>query len=175
MKLRYWAALALPLAAPLQAQYAENTPIAGGKADLETSWKYFYFHKDGVSEVEAREDVIQCYGYASGLQVMKQGSNPTYMSIPYAGSGNLSPLAAGAAGAAGALIGGIIAGLMAGGERRAMERTNLRKCFGFKGYSRYELTKEEYEALMDGDGEVVRARLVEKITGAKPEAERLVP
>lgn len=156
-----------------QLLYAQDS--AGGRPDEGDSWKYFYFQKDGVSDDEAREDIIECYGYAEGLVVSKAGSSPTYTSVPYGGSTGLSPAAAALAGGVGALAGAIIVGFMDAGDRRAMERTNLRKCFGFKGYGRFELTKEEHEALLDGDNEVVRARLIERATAQAPEAERLVP
>lgn len=145
-----------------------------GRPDEGNSWKYFYFHKAGVSAEQARSDIIECYGYGENLTVMKQGSNPTYTSVPYGGTTGLSPANAALAGAAGAVLGAILTGFMDAGQRRAMERTNLRKCFGFKGYDRYELTKEEHQALHDGESEVVRQRLVDRATGPAPAEERLV-
>lgn len=146
----------------------------GGRPDEGTSWKYFYFHRLGNSEAEARADIVECYSYAENLTVMEAGSNPTYMSVPYGGTTGLSAGQAALAGGIGSIAGAIIVGFMNAGQRRAMARTNLRKCFGFKGYDRYELTKDEYQAVQDGDGEEVRARLVEKAVGPAPEAERLV-
>lgn len=146
-----------------------------GRPDEGNSWKYFYFQKNGVSSEEARADVIQCYRYTENLTVPKNGSNPTYMSVPYGGNTGIGPGAAAAAGVAGALAGAIITGFMDAGERRAMGRTNLRKCFGFKGYDRYELTKEQHEDLHEGEPDIVRARLVDLATGPTPSAERLVP
>lgn len=143
-------------------------------ADSKLSWKYFFFHNPNVSEEQARSDVIECYGYARGLVVQKNGGTQTYSSVPYTATPNLSPLAAGAAGAIGGLIGGIIVGFMDAGDRRAMERSNQRKCFAFKGYDRYELTKEEHKAMMEGEPDVVRARLVERAIGDAPATERLV-
>lgn len=175
MRIWHFALLLLASTGTLQAQVLENTPVDGGRADEGNSWKYFYFHKDGASEEQARADIIQCYGYAENLTLMKQGSSPTYMSVPYGGTNGLSPLAAGLVGGAGGLAGAIIAGFMDAGERRAMERTNLRKCFGFKGYDRYEMTKEEHGDLLDGDADIVRARLVALATGDAPAKERLVP
>lgn len=150
----------------------ENT---GGRPDEGTSWKYFFFHKPGVSEETAREDIIECYGYARGLVVSKPGSSPTYVSVPYGGNTGLSPATAALAGGVGMLAGALIVGFMDAGDRRAMERTNLRKCFGFKAYHRYELTKEEHEEMLEGDPEMVRSRLVARAVGPAPDEERLVP
>lgn len=172
---RFALLLMLPLATMAQAQSPENTPIEEGRADTGTSWKYFFFHKEGVSAEQARADIIQCYGYAENLIVPKQGSSPTYMSVPYGGTTGLSPLVAGLVGGAGGLAGAIVAGFMDAGERRAMERTNLRKCFGFKGYARYELSKKAYEELLDGEAEAVRAKLVALASGPVPAEERLIP
>ena len=146
-----------------------------GRPDEGTSWKYFYFHKPGVSVEKARGDIIECYTFARGLTVAKAGSNPTYTSVPYSGSNYLSPAASALAAGVGALAGALIAGLMDAGDRRAMERTNLRKCFGFKGYNRYELEKADYKLLNDGELEEIRARLIEKATGPTPADEKLVP
>ena len=145
-----------------------------GRPDEGNSWKYFYFHSSDVTEQQARADVIECHGYARGLVVSRAGSAPTYTSVPYTGNNALSPANAALAGAIGGLIGGVIVGFMDAGDRRAMERANLRRCFGFKGYDRYEMTKEDHKAMMEGEDEVVRARLVAKITGEKPSSERLV-
>lgn len=159
----------LVLASPAYAQADD-----GGRPDEGTSWKYFYFHKAGVDEKTARADIIECYGYATRLSVIKPGSTPTYSSVPHTGGTDLSPAAAALIGGLGGLAGSIIAGFMDAGDRRAMERTNLRKCFGFKGYNRYELSKEQHSDLLRGETEEVRARLIEKATGTTPEAERLV-
>ena len=169
------AVYALAMFGLLTPQLVYSQDQQGGRPDEGTSWKYFYFHKDGVSEEEARADIIQCYGYTQNLAVMEPGSSPAYASVPYGGTTGLSPGAAALAGGLGALAGAVITGFMNAGERRAMARTNLRKCFGFKGYSRYELTKDEHQALHDGEQEIVRARLMEKATGPSPKAERLVP
>lgn len=147
----------------------------GGRPDEGTSWKYFYFHKPDISDEQARADVIECYGYTERLTVPKAGSNPTYSSVPYGGSTGLNYATAALVSGISGLTGAIITGFMDAGGRRAMERTNLRKCFGFKGYQRYELTKEEHSDLHKGDTEIVRARLIGKATGPAPAADRLVP
>lgn len=156
-----------------QVTYAQT--VSEGRPDEGTSWKYFYFYKADTSEEQALADIIECYGYGKNLTVQSAGSNPTYTSVPYGGTTGLSAGQAAAAGAAGALLGALIGGLFDAGKRRAMERTNLRKCFGFKGYSRFELTKEQHAEVMEGPAEEVNARLVAMATGQEPNAERLVP
>ncbi|MGB3738826.1 MAG: hypothetical protein WA948_05665 [Pontixanthobacter sp.] len=156
-----------------QLSYAQTS--GEGRPDEGDSWKYFYFHKSDISVEQARTDIIQCYGYAENLTVMESGPAPTYTSVPYGGSNGLSPAAAALVGGIGGLAGSIITGFMNAGKRREMARTNLRKCFGFKEYSRYELAKEDYETLHDGEDDSVRARLVAKATGPAPQSERLVP
>jgi len=160
-------ALALPTLATSQ-------DADGGRPDEGTSWKYFHFHKPGVSNKQARADVIECYGYTRALTVPRNGSNPTYSSVPYGGSTGVNYATAALIGGLSGLTGAIITGFMDAGDRRAMQRTNLRKCFGFKGYHRYELSKDEHQSMMDGDVEEVRIKLIDKATGPAPEDERLV-
>ncbi|MEE4206122.1 MAG: hypothetical protein V2I39_07515 [Erythrobacter sp.] len=166
------AGLSAPQAASAQDAATDHSGRDDGTPDSNTSWKYFYFHKADASEEQARADIMECASYARGLVVMEAGSSDTYSSVPYTTGLNLAQSAL--AGAIGGLVGGIITGFMDAGERRAMERTNLRKCFAFKGYDRYELTKEEFEALYEGEREEVRDRLIARATGQAPQAERLV-
>lgn len=168
------AVLGLGLASLAFSQASLAQTQEAGRPDVGDSWKYFYFHNSEVSEETARADVIECHGYASSLVVSRAGTSPTYTSVPYTGTNALSPGNAALAGAIGGLIGGVIVGFMDAGERRAMERANLRRCFGFKGYDRYEMSKEDFKAMMEGEAEEVRARLVVRITGDKPASERLV-
>ena len=165
------ASIAAPSAA-LAAPATDHSMRDDGRPDEGDSWKYFHFHKAGVSEAEARADVIECHGYAQNLVLLRQGSTATYSSVPYTAGLNVAQAAA--AGAIGGLIGGVIAGFANAGERRAMERINLRKCFAFKGYDRYEMSKDAHRALFDGPGEEVRARIVALVSGPAPAGERLV-
>ncbi|MGB3711704.1 MAG: hypothetical protein WA985_08450 [Erythrobacter sp.] len=152
----------------------DHSGVDDGQPDEGNSWKYFVFHKDGVSAEVARADMIECRNYAEGLVLQKSGSTPVYSSVPYSSAGSLSPLAAGLAGGIGSLVGSLVVSFMNEGDRRAMERSNLRKCFAFKNYDRYEIDKDTFKALHDGESDAVRTRLVEIATGTAPEGERLV-
>lgn len=164
------AALSLAMASTAHAQDQSQ-----GRPDEGDSWKYFFFHNPGVAEEKAREDVTECLAYARNLQVIEQGSTRTYSSVPYTTNQNLNLATRALISGLTGLAEGIIGGIFNAGNRRAMERANLRRCFGFKGYKRYEMTKDEHKAFLEGGRDEVRERFVARILGPEPEGERLVP
>lgn len=96
--------------------------------------KYYYFHRAGVSYADAYRDVVECDGYARGLQ-----SGMGYTQVPYPYAGTL-------AGAAGGMIGNAMAmAIFGSGEKRRLRRVNMRQCMNFKGYQRYGLRKDLWE------------------------------
>lgn len=96
--------------------------------------KYYYFHRAGVSYSDAYRDVVECDGYARGLQ-----SGISYVDAPY-------PYTYTMAGAVGGMIGNAMAAAIFGsGEKRRLRRVNMRQCMNFKGYQRYGLKKDLWE------------------------------
>lgn len=154
------ALLLLPLAAGAQTAAA---PVE--KPDYS---KYFYFHKEGVSLTAAQADFDECTTYGANVTNIEPGAQVMY--VPYTSA--LSPLANGLAGGIGGALGGLLAdALFKGPQRRAMRRTVMRKCMGFKGYQRYGLDKEAWEKLADGDDRAaISARFAALAAGPRPTA-----
>jgi|APFEC2959095171_1045051.scaffolds.fasta_scaffold00019_93 hypothetical protein len=108
--------------------------FAATPADEKDFDKYYYFVRTGVSYADAYRDVVECDGYARGLQ-----SGVTYTQVPYPYAGTL-------AGAAGGMIGNAMAMMIFGSaEKRRMRRVNMRQCMYYKGYQRYGLKKDLWE------------------------------
>lgn len=96
--------------------------------------KYFYFVREGTIFAEAYQDIRECDALARGMSFYAGGGQVPY---PYAGT---------MAGAVGGAIGSALADAIFGSaERRKMRRTNLRTCMGYKGYSRYGLSKDLWQ------------------------------
>ncbi len=104
--------------------------------------KYYYFHRADTDYATAYGDVIECDGYARGLQ-----SSVTYTYVnPYPFTGVL-PAALGSA------IGSAMAAAIFGsGEKRRMRRMNMRQCMNVKGYQRYGLSKDLWEVFNFEEG-----------------------
>jgi len=108
--------------------------FASTPADEKDFDKYYYFVRTGVSYADAYRDIVECDGYARGLQ-----SGVTYTQVPYPYYGTL-------AGAAGGMIGNAMAMMIFGSaEKRRMRRVNMRQCMYYKGYARHGLKKDLWE------------------------------
>jgi hypothetical protein len=107
--------------------------------------KYFYFVRDDTDFATAYRDIRECDALARGVGIYLGTSEVPY---PYAGT---------LTGALGGAIGSAVADAIFGSaERRKQRRTNLRTCMGYKGYSRYGLNKELWQAFNfeEGNGTV---------------------
>lgn len=107
--------------------------------------KYFYFVREGTDFATAYQDIRECDALARGMNFYAGGGQVPY---PYAGT---------LAGAAGGVIGSLVADAIFGSAvRRQMRRTNLRTCMGYKGYSRYGLNKDLWQKFNfeEGNGTV---------------------
>lgn len=122
------------------------TPEDDGNYD-----KYYYFHRKETDFPAAYADVTECDGYARALASSFKGADVPY---PYAGT------MAGAAG--GVIANAMMAAIFVPGEKRRMRRVNMRQCMGFKGYDRFGLSKELWEAFNFEEG-----------TGAEEEESRI--
>lgn len=117
------------------------TPTA---EDVGTFDKYYYFHREGTSFDEAFADVSECDALASGISYYRGGSEPYpgYYATQY-----------GLGGVIGGVIGEALADAIFGSsERRKVRRINMRNCMGFKGYQRYGLSKDLWQAFNFEEG-----------------------
>lgn len=103
------------------------TPSGDEAGDFD---KYYFFHRPDTDFATAYADIAECDGNARDLQ-----SNIAYQDAPYPYTGTV-------AGAAGGLLGNLLAQAIAGSaEKRRLRRVNMRTCMNFKGYDRYGLSK----------------------------------
>ncbi|KTE42432.1 MULTISPECIES: hypothetical protein [unclassified Sphingopyxis] len=121
-----------------------DTAFEATPADVETYDKYFYFHRDGTNFDTAYNDISECDAVSSGINYYAGGDS--YMSTYYATQ-------YGMAGALGGAIGSAMADAIFGSaERRRIRRINMRNCMGFKGYDRYGMEKERWQAFHFEEG-----------------------
>jgi hypothetical protein len=121
--------------------------------DRDNYEKYYYFNRPETDFPTALADLRECDAHARGLY---RGNF-----FPNAGQTNAAAMQYGAlAGAAGGLIAGIMMdAIMGPAQLRGKRRINMRRCMGFKGYARYGLDKDLWEAFNfeEGVGEVPEA------------------
>ena len=103
--------------------------------------KYYVFHRPDTDFATAYGDIIECDGYARGLSGGVRAQDVPY---PYAGT---------MGGAIGGAIGNALAvAIFGSAEKRKLRRINMRKCMNFKGYDRYGLPKQVWEAFNFEEG-----------------------
>ena len=103
--------------------------------------KYFYFHRQETPFETALADIRECDGFARGLS-----SGYRYQQVPY-------PQAFTAAGVVGGAIGSLMVEAVFGSaERRRLRRLNMRRCLGYKGYSRFGLQKQLWQVFNFEEG-----------------------
>lgn len=113
-------------------------------ADTEGYDKYFFFYREGTDFDTAFNDLNECDAVSSGSNYYLGGDSA--MSSYYVAQYGL-------AGAAGGVIGSAIADAIFGSaERRRARRINMRNCMGFKGYDRYGLERERWQAFHFEEG-----------------------
>lgn len=198
MKLLHWAAPLLlaiaPAAASAQAIKSEPpmkvftpaeieavampdiayTPDASIAADFD---KYFFFHREGTDFSTAYADIIECDSLASGINF--------YMGADSAAIASAMSQYGALAGGIGGAIGGLMADAIFGSaERRRIKRINLRNCMFFKGYDRYGLEKDLWQAFHFEEGlsrenakdrEAALLKQARIASGPKPQYEVLEP
>lgn len=140
-------------------------------ADEGTYDKYYFFNRAGTGFEEALADLRNCDGFASGLS-----SGYQYQAAPYPYAGTM-------AGAAGGVIGNLmVAAIFGSAEKRRLRRVNMRRCMGYKGYSRFGLSKDlwqefNFEEGFSGEAEEKRqamlAQQAKVASGPRPVAKEL--
>lgn len=151
--------------------YTPNPVIA---ADFD---KYFFFHREGTDFSQAYADITECDSLASGINFYMGASDAAIASA-------MSQYGALAGGIGGA-IGGLMADAIFGSaERRRIKRINLRNCMYFKGYDRYGLEKDLWQAFHFEEGlsrenakdrEAALLKQARVASGPKPQFEVLEP
>jgi hypothetical protein len=126
----------------------------------------YYFNKPGISRDAYAADVAECAELAGGARATGT-TGPVYVTYPNT--------TAGAAGAAiGLLFAGLIAGSAAKKERRLMRRSVERTCMADKGYGRFEIEEPVGEALDGIRDESVRLdRMFALAAAAEPVGRRM--
>lgn len=139
--------------------------------------KYFFFHREGTDFSRAYADITECDSLASGINYYS-GADSAAIAGAMANYGVL-------AGGIGGALGGLMADAIFGSaERRRIKRINLRNCMFYKGYDRYGLEKERWQAFhfeegLSRENEAERAAALMKqarvASGPKPALEVLEP
>lgn len=123
---------------PVAMPALDFTPDAAAAADYD---KYYAFHRADTDYETAFADLVECDGYARGLQ-----SGVAYQQVPYPYAGTIG-------GAVGGAIGNALAQAIFGSaEKRPLRRVNMRTCMNFKGYDRYGLPKSVWETFNFEEG-----------------------
>ena len=138
--------------------------------------KYFFFHRDGTDFSQAYADVTECDSLASGINYYLGGNDALL---------NSSIAQYGAAGAVGGVLGSLVADAIFGSaERRRIKRINVRNCMFYKGYDRYGLEKDLWQAFHFEEGlsrenaddrSAALLKQARVASGPKPALEVLVP
>lgn len=139
--------------------------------------KYFFFHRDGTDFSTAYADITECDSLASGINYYT-GVDSGALAGAMANYGVL-------AGGIGGAIGGLMADAIFGSaERRRIKRINLRNCMYYKGYDRYGLEKDLWQAFHFEEGlsrenakdrEAALKKQARVASGPKPQLEVLAP
>ncbi len=117
--------------------------------------KYFYFHRADASFTDALADIRECDGFARGLSMGRDYN----VAVPYPYAGTL------AGGIGGAIGSALAVAIFGSAELRKQRRVNMRRCMHYKGYQRYGLEKERWQAFNFEEGlssvkEVDRQRML---------------
>ncbi|GIX19626.1 hypothetical protein [Erythrobacter cryptus] len=107
--------------------------------------KYFFFHRPDTDFSQAYADITECDALASGISFY-MGADSAALASAMAQYGVL-------AGGIGGAIGGLMADAIFGSaERRRIKRINMRNCMFYKGYDRYGLEKDKWQAFHFEEG-----------------------
>jgi hypothetical protein len=137
---------------------------AAAQTLIDNGWKYFFFHKAGVSFDAALMDVAFCYQYLPGVAVMQL---PAYSDW---GSGAPAPKTDyyrvfenyG-------LVGMGIGALVDGPLLRRNRQSRMRRCMETRGYKRYPMAEATWEALSKGDAKITIPIFAKLASGPKPD------
>ena len=75
----------------------------------------------------------------------------------------------------GGIVGGLIVGAIIGGYEHTVERANLRRCMGYKGYKLYGLSRDLWHQVNTGSAEEIEQRFALIAAGPEPSSEAIDP
>jgi len=181
MRFAVLAALLLPLAGVAKAQAIKSEPpqetfapdeiaaIAMPALDFDYASvkpkdfeKYFYFHRPDTDFETAYADITECDSLGSGINYYMRASDWQIQSA----MAQYGPLAGGVGGMIGSALADAIFG---SAERRRLKRMNLRNCMHFKGYDRYGLEKDLWQAFHFEEG-LSRENADDRVAALKQQA-----
>lgn len=154
---------------------APDTRFTPTADDVGSYWKYFFFHKEGVSFDRALTDIAECDRYSNGPNGEGQDIFPLLPKFVALGEGKARVRDNSTAGWQYGLVGALIDSAISGPMLRKLRMASTRKCMEFKGYVRYGASKALWEELNGGDpgkSALVRAKIA---SGPAPTAERQLP
>jgi len=137
-----------------------NDPAVAGDG-----WKYFYFHKQGISYAAAYADFSDCYRF----QAAGGGSAALPMFAPWREKPNAKPVEATASPYG--LVGDVILSMVMGPIDRRLRQSRMRRCLEPRGYVRYPLAKPSWEKLIDNYSTASIAMQAKVASGPRPNAE----
>lgn len=111
---------------------------------LGDGYKFFYFHKRGVSFEQAGLDLTQCRAHLATADLI---ALPNF--IPF-GEHNSTPVKAPMLSPYG-LVGNALSAIIAPKAERGLDNNKLRRCMGTRGYVRYALSEETWKAINTGE------------------------
>jgi len=136
---------------------------------FDQGWKYFYFHRVGVSYEEAYADLLDCYRFLS----LSQSWTVLPSFAPWSTRVNpngYQPMPM----YEGLLIDAIAPALQATQNRRARQ-SRLRRCLEPRGYLRYPLTETDWKLVVADFSPTALAVQAKLASGPIPDAEPLAP
>jgi hypothetical protein len=131
---------------------------------IRDGWRHFYFHKAGVSYAEAYADFADCYRY---LPVsMANADLPAF--VPWSETPGVS---LNAAYNPWGMVGAVMISFIMGPLDRRARQSRMRRCMEPRGYVRYPVSEEVWEALIDNYSEQSIARQARAASGPTPGVE----
>jgi hypothetical protein len=135
--------------------------------------KYYYFHREATGFAEAYADIGECDALSSGRPIYVDRTVVyTHQNTTYGLIGS----------AIGNVIGSVIDNAMRAAATRKLRRINMRNCMGFKGYQRYGISKDLWQAFNFEEGygrkaeelrETALRQQARVASGAKPQQKAL--
>jgi hypothetical protein len=125
---------------------AINVPDLSSARDAKTvknGWKYFVFHKAGVSYEEAYADFAECYAFLPTFA----GGGELPLFIPWGQSETPDTEELKNNGGNFGLVGMAIGALIDGPLRRRAYQSRMRRCMEPRGYDRYGIDKDVWQEI----------------------------
>lgn len=134
---------------------------------VRNGWKYFYFYRADTTYEQAYADIAECYSFlpVPGRTAPLPGFTP-WDARP---DGAVVVPQPSIYGPVGELIGSLVAGPI---ERR-MSQSRMRRCMEPRGYERFPMSKENWEAVIDNYSQGSIAMQAKLVAQGQPDADPL--